>query len=105
MHVLQVAMELPFSPGGTGGSTRQFRLLRELVALGHRVTVACPVRHDHPDRERAAAAMDAAGIEFHPVWRPASRAGELRAAVRRDLGTLGALAMHPFVPWQFGVIW
>jgi polysaccharide biosynthesis protein PslH len=105
MQVLQLAMELPFFPGGTGGSTRQFQLLRRLVELGHRVTVSCPVRADHPDQARAAVAMRDAGIEFRPVWRPPSRVREVGAAIRRHPATVPELLTQPFVPWQFNAVW
>ena len=37
MRVLWLTPELPYAPGGTGGSTRQFHLLRALAERGHDV--------------------------------------------------------------------
>ena len=43
-------------PGGTGGATRQFHLLRRLVELGHEVTVVAPVAAAQRDAVAATAA-------------------------------------------------
>ena len=43
MRVLWLTPELPFAPGGTGGSTRQFQIIRVLIERGHDVDVVAPV--------------------------------------------------------------
>ena len=82
MRVLAITPELPYAPGGSGGSTRQFHLLRRLRARGHDVTVVAPVHHTQ--REGAARLVDAE-IRLAGLQRPPSRVRE----------TLGALARAP----------
>jgi polysaccharide biosynthesis protein PslH len=97
VRVLHLTPELPCALGGTGGSTRQFHLLRRLAELGHEVTVVAPVAHDQED---GASRLGEAGIELRAVRRPASRALEgLRALARRPRLALDAAAM-PVLAWQ-----
>ena len=67
MRVLHLTPELPHWPGGTGGATRQFHLLRRLVELGHEVTVVAPVA---PGQARAVTGLAEAGIEAVVAERP-----------------------------------
>ena len=60
MRVLHLTPELPYAPGGSGGSTRQFQLLRRLRALGHDVTVVAPV---HPSQREGADLLRGAGVD------------------------------------------
>jgi len=100
MRVLWLTPELPFAPGGTGGSTRQFQLIRVLIERGHDVDVVSPV---HPSQETGAALLRAAGAALFGVTRPASRVRETLAALaRRPSLALDALRM-PVVAWQVEV--
>jgi glycosyltransferase involved in cell wall biosynthesis len=102
MRVLQLTPELPYAPGGSGGSTRQFQLLRRLRVLGHDVTVVAPV---HPSQLEGAELLRGAGVTLHGGPRPASRAREVLAAVRRRPGLVPALAREPLLAWQVDVFW
>lgn len=102
MRILQLTPELPYAPGGSGGSTRQFQLLRRLRALGHEVTVVAPV---HPSQREGADLLRGAGVTLHAAPRPASRAREVLAAVRERPGLVPALAREPLLAWQVDVFW
>ena len=100
MRVLWLTPELPFAPGGTGGSTRQFQLVRMLIERGHDVDVVAPV---HPAQEAGAALLRGAGATLHGIRRPPSRVRETLAALaRRPALALDALRM-PVVAWQVEV--
>lgn len=102
MRVLHLTPELPFAPGGTGGSTRQFHLLRRLVERGHEVTVVAPV---HASQQEGAELLQATGVRLLDVPRPGSRAAEaLSALARRPALALRALR-DPVVAWQVEVFW
>ena len=66
-EALHLTPELPYAPGGTGGATRQFELLRGLAARGHEVAVVAPV--------------GPAGQGAQPL--PAAGMRSMRAVVRR----------------------
>ncbi|WP_210491583.1 glycosyltransferase family 4 protein [Patulibacter sp. SYSU D01012] len=102
MRITWLTPELPYWPGGSGGSTRQFQLVRELVRRGHDVDVVAPV---HPDQREGAGTLAQAGAELFRVDRPASRVGEVLAAVRtRPAVAVRALTM-PVAAWQVEVFW
>jgi glycosyltransferase involved in cell wall biosynthesis len=102
MRVLHLTPELPYAPGGSGGSTRQFHLLRELVERGHDVTVVAPVRHD---QHEGAAGLRSAGIRLVHVERPRSRVAESLRAMRDDPRLVPRLAQWPLGAWEVGVFW
>ena len=102
MRVLHLTPELPHWPGGTGGATRQFHLLRRLVELGHDVTVVAPVA---PSQRGAVEATAAAGIELIAVERPASRPREAFSALLRRPGLVPHAARLPVLAWQVEVFW
>lgn len=102
MRIVHLTPELPYAPGGSGGSTRQFHLLRRLREHGHAVTVVAPV---HRDQVAGAAALRAAGIGLAAVPRPESRVRETLAALARRPGLLPALAREPLLAWQVDVFW
>jgi glycosyltransferase involved in cell wall biosynthesis len=102
MRVLCLTPELPFAPGGSGGSTRQFHLLRRLVERGWDVDCVAPV---HGSQREGAERLRAAGVRLHAVERPASRAGETLRALRARPGLLAAAAREPLLAWQVGVFW
>lgn len=102
MRVLHLTPELPHWPGGTGGATRQFHLLRRLVELGHDVTVVGPVA---PGQRGALEATAAAGIELIIAPRPASRPREALSALRRRPSLVPDAARLPVLAWQVEVFW
>lgn len=102
MRVLHLTPELPMWPGGTGGATRQFHLLKRLVELGHEVTVVAPVAGV---QEAGAEGLEAAGIRTELGPRPDSRAREALAAVARRPGLAPAALSTPVLAWQVGVFW
>lgn len=102
MRVLAVTPELPYAPGGSGGSTRQFQLLRRLRERGHDIEVTAPV---HPDQRGGAECLRDAGIALRGVTRPQSRVRETLAALRARPGLAAALLSEPLVAWQVDVFW
>ena len=102
MRLLHLTPELPAWPGGTGGATRQFHLLRRLVELGHEVTVVAPVP-DGDDGARDALAL--AGVRLVESRRPASRLAESARALLRDPRLPAAAVTRPVLAWQVGVFW
>ena len=105
MRILHLTTELPYAPGGSGGSTRQFHLLRRLVELGHEVIVVAPITAAHERVTGAVPIMAGAGLDYRPVPRMASRELEVLRATARAPRLLGALARRPVTAWQFGVFW
>ena len=102
MRVLHLTPELPSWPGGTGGATRQFHLLRRLVELGHEVTVVAPVPAGEGHR---AEALEEAGIRLEGRWRPTSRLRESVEALLREPELMRDAATRPVLAWQVGVFW
>jgi glycosyltransferase involved in cell wall biosynthesis len=102
VRVLHLTPELPCWPGGTGGATRQFHLLRRLVELGHEVTVVAPVPWGQEDRR---AVLSEAGIRLEGVGRPASRVRETLDAVAAEPRLAADAAVLPVLAWQVGVFW
>jgi glycosyltransferase involved in cell wall biosynthesis len=102
VRVLLLTPELPFAPGGTGGSTRQYQLLRALRAQGADVAVVAPV---HPSQQDGAGQLLAEGVEAHLFARPGSRPREVLAAVRERPGLAAAVAREPLLAWQVDVFW
>ncbi len=100
MRILWLTPELPFAPGGTGGSTRQFHLVRVLVERGHDVDVVAPV---HPAQEAGADLLRATGATLLGVRRPASRVRETLAALGRRPALAADLLRMPVVAWQVEV--
>jgi glycosyltransferase involved in cell wall biosynthesis len=102
-RVLCLTYEVPVAPGGTGGQTRQYRLLRRLVELGDEVTVVAPV---HPADREGAERITEAGIGLHALHRPeGERAGEVLEAVLARPRLAPALARDPLMAWQAEVFW
>jgi glycosyltransferase involved in cell wall biosynthesis len=102
MRILHLTPELPYWPGGSGGSTRQLHLLRRLAELGHEVTVVAPVT---TAQEPRLPELAAAGIDLRPVRRPPSRPLEALRALARAPGLVPAAAGTPVLAWQVGVFW
>jgi len=102
IRVLWLTPELPFWPGGTGGSTRQHQLIVRLIARGHEVHVAAPV---HRSQREGAARLRATGAVLHGLERPRSRVREVLDAARaRPAVALDALRL-PLTAWQAEVFW
>lgn len=102
MRILHVTPELPFHPGGSGGSTRQFRLLADLVGRGHVVDVVAPV---HPDQEPGPGQLRDAGIALHALQRTANRSGDALSTLRASPGVAFDLPRLPLVAWQAEMFW
>lgn len=105
MRVLWLTPELPYAPGGTGGSTRQFHLIRTLRERGDDVTVLAPV---HPDQAQGAELLRGTGAELLAVERVGgtfSRPREALDALRRDPRLLARAVTDPLLAWQVGVFW
>jgi polysaccharide biosynthesis protein PslH len=102
MRLLWLTPELPFAPGGTGGATRQFHLLRRLVELGHEAVVVAPV---HPTQEEGALRLREVGVDLRGTARPRSRVAETLAAVARRPPLATALLREPVLAWQADVMW
>lgn len=102
LRVLHLTPELPGAPGESGGSVRQFHLLRQLVDRGHEVTVVAPVTVKRPGD---LSQLRDAGITLATRERPASRYLETLAAVRRDPRHLLRSGTLPLLAWQAGVLW
>lgn len=102
MRVLHLTPELPYWPGGSGGATRQFHLLRRLAELGHEVTVVAPVGAQHRD---AAAGLPAAGLRLVAAQRLPSRVAETAWAIAREPSLVPRAVSLPVLAWQVSVFW
>ena len=102
MRVLCLTPELPFAPGGSGGSTRQFHLLRRLVERGVQVEAVAPV---HASQREGAVQLAGAGVRLHAIHRPASRAREAGRAVVARPSLIGRAGIEPVLAWQADVFW
>ena len=102
MRILHLTPELPDWPGGTGGATRQFHLLRRLVELGHEVTVVAPVG---PREHAGITALESAGIGLRHFLRPRSRVRETLDALGREPLLAPTAAVRPVLAWQVSVFW
>lgn len=102
MRLLVLTPELPFAPGGSGGSTRQYHLMAALRERGHDVAIVAPV---HPDQADGAARLVAEGVETYLEPRPASRTAEALSALRERPALAPALLREPLLAWQVDVFW
>ncbi|MFA4927789.1 MAG: glycosyltransferase family 4 protein [Patulibacter sp.] len=102
MRVAWLTPELPYWPGGSGGSTRQFQLIKQLIARGAAVDVVAPV---HPDQQAGRASLTDIGATLLAVDRPASRVREVLRTVRTAPGVLPRALTMPVAAWQVEVFW
>ncbi|MCK9247467.1 MAG: glycosyltransferase family 4 protein [Solirubrobacteraceae bacterium] len=102
MRIAWITPELPYWPGGSGGSTRQFQLIRSLVDHGHAVDVVAPV---HADQQEGRRSLTDAGATLLAVDRPSSRAVEALGALARRPSLVVRAATMPTVAWQTEVFW
>jgi len=102
MRVLHLTPELPCWPGGTGGATRQFHLLRRLVELGHEVTVVAPIAAGEELRRDE---LERVGIRLRAAERPSSRPLEAVRAIAREPRLAARAATLPVLAWQVSVFW
>jgi glycosyltransferase involved in cell wall biosynthesis len=102
VRVLHLTPELPYWPGGSGGATRQFHLLRRLAELGHDVTVVAPMAQAELE---GAAGLRAAGVRLEGVERPSSRVAETLGALAREPRLVPRAARLPVLAWQVSVFW
>jgi glycosyltransferase involved in cell wall biosynthesis len=100
MRVLWLTPELPYWPGGSGGSTRQFMLIRELIARGHDVDVVAPIHHAQDP-----ASLTALGAKLFATERPRSRIAETAAAVAKRPRLMVEALSLPVMAWQVEVFW
>lgn len=102
MRIAWLTPELPYWPGGSGGSTRQFHLIRRLVELGHAVDVVSPV---HPDQQPGRGSLVAAGATLYGVDRSGSRIEEVLRAVAARPSLAPRVLTMPVQAWQVEVFW
>jgi glycosyltransferase involved in cell wall biosynthesis len=102
VRILHLTPELPFAPGGSGGSTRQFALLSRLSAAGHQVDVVAPVARAQASRLDV---LRAAGIVVHPVFRPRWRVLEATEAFARHPALIGRGFREPVIAWEVDILW
>jgi polysaccharide biosynthesis protein PslH len=102
VKLLSLTPELPLWPGGTGGQTRQYRLLSGLAERGHSVAVVAPVAVAQRD---GAAQLRDAGVRLYGSPRPESRVAESLRALSRSPGLLLRAARDPVLAWQVEVFW
>ena len=102
MRVLHLTPELPYWPGGSGGATRQFHLLRRLAGLGHEVTVVAPYTSEQAN---GVPALADAGIRFEGLPRPGSQVTESLLALGREPRLALRAASLPLLAWQVSVFW
>ena len=97
MRVLWLTPELPFAPGGTGGSTRQFHLIR--VARSSAATTWTSSRRCTPRRrpERTCCAAPGATLLRRPPARPrgCARRSRRSGGARRSRSTCCACPSSP----------
>jgi polysaccharide biosynthesis protein PslH len=104
MRILHLTPELPYVPGGGGGATRQFHLLRRLVERGHSVTVVAPATAEQLDETHAPAILADAGVDLRPAIRPA-RPVAAALGVAREPRLVPAGLRWPLYAWQFNLFW
>ena len=102
MRVLHLTAELPHWPGGMGGATRQFHLLRRLVELGHEVKVVAPVPAGRDDLRETLAST---GIGLEGPTRPSSRVRETLGVIAAAPSLLARAVSLPVLAWQVSVFW
>lgn len=102
MRVLWITPELPYWPGGSGGSTRQFHLIRTLRDAGHEVDVVAPVHHG---QREGVASLAQTGAGLHLVDRGGSRVAETARALSRRPRLAADAALLPVMAWQVEVFW
>lgn len=102
MRVAWLTPELPYWPGGSGGSTRQFQLIKQLIARGTDVDVVAPV---HPEQQSGRASLTDLGATLFAVDRPPSRIREVLRTARIAPAVLPRALTMPVAAWQVEVFW
>jgi polysaccharide biosynthesis protein PslH len=102
VRVLWLTPELPYWPGGSGGSTRQWFLIRALRAAGHEVDVVAPV---HATQREGVATLRRLGVGLHLHTRPESRVEETARALGARPALAADAARLPVTAWQVEVFW
>ena len=103
MDVLHLTSEPPYFPGGSGGSTRQYFLLRRLVERGHRVRVLAPITPTRREQSGVDRICADAGLELHVVERDERRGREALRSFLHDPRTAGAALTQPWHAWRGSV--
>lgn len=102
MRILWITPELPYWPGGSGGSTRQFQLIRALRGQGHEIDVVAPV---HDAQRDGVASLAGTGAGLFLVGRGTSRVAETARALSRRPRLAADAALLPVMAWQVDVFW
>lgn len=105
LTVLHLTTELPYSPGGSGGSLRQFELLRALASEGHRPLVICPVRASEHQALEPVGSLGEQGITLFPVPRQEDKRREALGAVCSAPWLVVPLLRLPYYGAQARILW
>ena len=102
MRVLHLTPELPFAPGGSGGQTFEFGLLRRLAELGHDVLNISPAE---PAFMAHTGSLRDVGVESWVAPRPASQPLEALRAMLAEPAILATAAAAPVRALEMRVFW
>lgn len=105
LRILHLTGELPYVPGASGGSTRQFHLLRALAARGHDITVVAPVFDFQRKQVDLDGLYEDAGMHLRAVDRPRSRMSQLAAAIRSQPRVALRIPVDPYYGLQSHMLW
>jgi glycosyltransferase involved in cell wall biosynthesis len=105
VKVLHLSNEPSSITGLSGGSARQYHLLKRLVARGAAVKTVAPALASRLEESDAERACTDAGIEFIPVSRDENRLREAAHAIVKDPRVLSDLLVAPFWGWRGSVFW
>ena len=105
MRILHLTGELPYIPGASGGSTRQFQLLRALADRGHEIAVVSPVFRFQQDEVDLARLYDESRLRLVAAPRPRARRDQLTAALRRQPSLAGSIPFLPYYGLQARILW
>jgi glycosyltransferase involved in cell wall biosynthesis len=105
MRVLHLTHELTSHPGSSGGASRQYFLLKQLVARGDEVRSVTPALADRLEASNAAEVCAEAGIELITVPRDENRLREAIRAVVKDPSVALDLFRAPWWSWRGSVFW
>ena len=102
MRILHLTPELPFAPGGGGGQTHEFFLLRRLAELGHDVLNISPAE---PRWMAHTDALREVGVRNWVAPRPASQPLEAARALLEDPCVLATALTGPVRALEMRVFW
>ena len=102
MRILHLTPELPFAPGGGGGQTHEFFLLRRLAELGHDVLNISPAE---PGWMRHTDALRGVGVRNWVAPRPASQPAEAARAALDEPAVFATALTSPVRALEMRVFW